>query len=140
MANDLNVTQVATVVVPVNDQQRALEFYTEVLDMRTVNDFRYPTGEWWLEVSPAEGSSNLCLVAATPERPAGVETGIVLSSTSVEHDRSTFAARGVDVDDTLLPTDRVTTWSGAPLMGFPDQFRLRDPDGNSFLVVAAPTA
>lgn len=140
MANDLNVTQVATVVVPVNDQQRALDFYTEVLGMRTINDFRYPTGEWWLEVSPAEGSSNLCLVAATPERPAGVETGIVLSSTSVEHDRSTLAARGVDVDDALLPTDRVTTWSGAPLMGFPDQFRLRDPDGNSFLVVAAPTA
>lgn len=131
--------QVATVVVAVTDQQRALEFYTEVLGMRTVNDFRYPTGEWWLEVSPVEGSSNLCLVQATPERPAGVETGIVLSSTSVEDDRSTLAARGVDVDDALLPTDRVTTWSGAPLMGFPDQFRLRDPDGNSFLVVAAPT-
>ena len=139
MANHRGLGQVATVVVPVTDQQRALDFYTEVLGMRKVNDFTYPTGEWWLEVSPAEGSSNLCLVLASPERPAGVETGIVLSSTSVEADRSALAARGVDVDDALLPTDRVTTWSGAPLMGFPDQFRLRDPDGNSFLVVAAPS-
>lgn len=137
MVIQLNVTQVATVVVPVTDQQRALVFYTEVLGMQKVNDFTYPTGEWWLEVSPAEGSSNLCLVAASAERPAGIETGIVLSSTSVEEDRSALAARGVDVDDALLPTDRVTRWSGAPLMGFPDQFRLRDPDGNSFLVVAA---
>ena len=133
-----NLGQVATVVVPVTDQQRALDFYTEVLGMRKVNDFAYPTGEWWLEVSPAEGSSNLCLVKATPERPAGVEIGIVLSSTDVAADRESLAARGVDVDDALLPTDRVTVWSGAPLMGFPDQFRLRDPDGNSFLVVAAP--
>ncbi|WP_229053465.1 VOC family protein [Aeromicrobium sp. Leaf350] len=132
--------QVATVVVPVTDQQRALEFYTEVLGMTKVNDFTYPSGEWWLEVSPAEGSSNLCLVAATTSRPAGVETGIVLSSTSVEQDRRALAERGVDVSDALLPTDQVTTWSGAPLAGFPDQFLLRDNDGNSFLVVAAPTA
>ena len=139
MADQLHLAQVATVVVPVTDQQRALAFYTEVLGMRKVNDFTYPAGERWLEVSPVAGSSNLCLVTASPDRPAGIETGIVLSSTAVEDDRSALAARGVDVDDALLPTDRVTVWSGAPLMGFPDQFLLRDPDGNSFLVVAAST-
>ena len=139
MADQLHLAQVATVVVPVTDQQRALAFYTEVLGMRKVNDFTYPAGERWLEVSPVAGSSNLCLVTASPDRPAGIETGIVLSSTAVEDDRSALAARGVDVDDALLPTDRVTVWSGAPLMGFPDQFLLRDPDGNSFLVVATST-
>lgn len=129
---------VATIVVPVTDQERALAFYTEVLGMSKVYDFTYPSGERWLEVSPGEGSARLCLVAASAERPVGIETGIILSSTSVEEDRTSLAAQGVDVDDSLLPTDQVTIWSGAPLAGFPDQFRLRDLDGNSFLVVAAP--
>lgn len=139
MTLSTHLGQVATVVVPVADQQRALDFYTEALGMLKVNDFTYPTGERWLEVSPAEGSSNLCLVPASAARPAGIETGIVLSSTDVVGDQAALAARGVDVDDSLLPTDRVTMWSGAPLMGFPDQFCLRDLDGNSFLVVAAST-
>ncbi len=49
-------------MVPVTDQDAPLAFYTDVLGMQKVSDFTYPTGERWLEVSPAEGSSNLCLV------------------------------------------------------------------------------
>ena len=32
---------------------------------------------------PARGSSNLCLVRSRPDRPAGIETGVVLSSSDV---------------------------------------------------------
>ena len=31
----------------------------------------------------------------------------------------------------------VTYWGGAPLAGNPPMFLLRDPDGNSFLIVSA---
>jgi catechol 2,3-dioxygenase-like lactoylglutathione lyase family enzyme len=133
-----HVTRVATVVVPVVDQERALAFYVERLGMRKVNDFAYPSGERWLEVSPAEGSSNLCLVLARPERPAGIETGVVLMSTDVLADHAALRAAGVEVDDAPLREGEVVWWSGAPLAGMPTQFRLRDPDGNSFLMVAAP--
>lgn len=68
-----HIGQVATIVVPVADQDAALTFYTGIFGMQKVNDFRYPTGERWLEVSPAKGSSNLCLVVSRPERPSGVE-------------------------------------------------------------------
>lgn len=139
-ANRTHVTRVATVVVPVADQEQALAFYVEQLGMRKVNDFAYPTGERWLEVSPAEGSSNLCLVAARPERPAGIETGVVLMSTDVLADLAALRARGVEVDDAPLREGEVVWWSGAPLAGMPTQFRLRDPDGNSLLIVAAPPA
>jgi catechol 2,3-dioxygenase-like lactoylglutathione lyase family enzyme len=131
------IGQVATVVVPVTDQDAALAFYTEVLGMQEVSDFTYPTGERWLEVSPASGSANLCLVLARPERPAGVETGIVLLSADVVSDLATFRAREVKVDEQPLPEGEVVWWSGAPLAGVPLQFRLLDPDGNSFLIVAA---
>src|SRR3954452_22520865 len=61
--------QVATIVIPVSDQDAALAFYVDVLGMDKVNDFAYPSGERWLEVSPARGSSNLCLVRSRPDRP-----------------------------------------------------------------------
>jgi catechol 2,3-dioxygenase-like lactoylglutathione lyase family enzyme len=136
--NRTRLGRVATIVVPVTDQATALAFYVDVLGMRKVNDFTYPTGERWVEVSPAEGSSNLCLVVGTPERPPGIETGVVLLSADVLADLADLRDRGVDVDEQPLPAGEVVWWSGAPLAGVPTQFRLRDPDGNSFLVVASP--
>jgi len=132
------IGQVATIVVPVADQDAALTFYTEILGMQKVSDFAYPTGERWLEVSPGKGSSKLCLVASRPERPSGVETGVVLSSADVLADLAAFRAQELNVDERPLSEDEVVWWSGAPLAGVPTQFRLHDPDGNSFLIVAAP--
>jgi catechol 2,3-dioxygenase-like lactoylglutathione lyase family enzyme len=136
--SETHIGQVATIVVPVTDQDAALAFYVEVLGMQKVNDFTYPTGERWLEVSPAKGSSNLCLVVSRPERPAGIETGVVLVSADVLADLAALRGQGLDVDEQPLPEGEVVWWSGAPLAGVPTQFRLRDPDGNSFLIVAAP--
>jgi len=133
-----HIGQIATIVVPVTDQDAALAFYTGTLGMQKVNDFTYPTGERWLEVSPAKGSANLCLVVSRPDRPSGVETGVVLSSADVLTDLAAFRAQGLNVDERPLPEGEVVWWSGAPLAGVPTQFRLHDPDGNSFLIVAAP--
>jgi catechol 2,3-dioxygenase-like lactoylglutathione lyase family enzyme len=134
----MHIGQVATIVIPVTDQDAALGFYVEVLGMQKVNDFTYPTGERWLEVSPGKGSANLCLIVSRPERPAGIETGVVLVSADVLADLAALRGQGLDVDEEPLPEGEVVWWSGAPLAGVPTQFRLRDPDGNSFLIVAAP--
>jgi catechol 2,3-dioxygenase-like lactoylglutathione lyase family enzyme len=104
---------VATVVVPVSDQDAALDFYVGILGMRLVNDFAYPSGERWLEVSSAEGGANLCLVAARPERPAGIETGVVLFSTDLLADLDTLRAQDVATDDRPLP--RARSCGGAAL-------------------------
>jgi catechol 2,3-dioxygenase-like lactoylglutathione lyase family enzyme len=134
----LHLTQVATIVVPVSDQEDALAFYADVLGMHKVSDFTYETGERWVEVSPAQEGANLSLVVARPERPAGVETGVALMSADVLADLATLREQGVEADERPLPQGEVVWWSGAPLAGFPTQFRMRDPDGNSFLIVAAP--
>jgi hypothetical protein len=70
-------------MVPVTDQDAALPFYVDDLGREEADDVTYATGERWLEVSSVKGSSHLCLVLARPERPAGIETGIVLLSTDV---------------------------------------------------------
>lgn len=136
--NGPQLGRVSTIVIPVSDQDAALDFYTQTLGMEKVNDFTYPTGQRWLEVSPVEGSANLCLVLGRAERPAGIETGVVLFSTDLLADLAAFRARDIEVDEQPLAEGQVVWWSGAPLAGIPQQFRLRDPDGNSFLIVAAP--
>lgn len=60
----------------------------------------------------------------------------MLSSADVAADLAAFRAQGLDVDERPLQEGEVVWWSGAPLAGVPAQFRLRDPDGNSFLIVA----
>jgi len=122
-----SITQVATVVVPVSDQERALAFYCDVLGLEKVNDFTYETGERWVEVAPAGAGTRISLVVGQ----AGVETGVALGSADVDADRDAL-------DGQTVPTGEVTWWAGAPLAGFPTQFLVRDPDGNSLLIVAAP--
>ncbi len=136
MSSQLNLTQVGPIVVPVTDQEAALAFYIDVLGMQKTNDATYDTGERWLEVSPSPGSASLCLVLARPERPAGIETGVILMSTDVLADLGTLKDAGARTDETPLEPGTLVWWSGAPLAGFPTQFRLYDPDGNSFLIVS----
>src|ERR671913_1856709 len=103
--------RVATIVVPVTDQDAALAFYVEILGMEKASDFAYPTGERWLEVSPAAGSANLCLVLGRPERPPGIEMGIVLFSADLLADLAAFRARGLAVDEQPLAEGEVVWWS-----------------------------
>lgn len=105
--------------------------------MNRVSDFTYPTGERWLEVSPATGGSNLCLVLSRPERPAGIETGVVLVSSDVLADLAIIRAHGLDVDGgaAVRGRDRVVERRSARRCANADPDTR--PDGNSFLIVAA---
>ncbi len=132
----LSITHLTTVVVPVADQEEALAFYVERLGLEKVLDFTYESGERWLEVAPQGSTISLTLAEARPERPAGIETGIVLASRDVRSALEELRAAGVPTDAELLPRDAITWWAGAPLAGRPDQFRVFDPYGNSLLIVA----
>jgi catechol 2,3-dioxygenase-like lactoylglutathione lyase family enzyme len=132
------MVHLTTVIVPVTDQETALGFYVERLGLRKVSDFTYETGERWLEVAPQDSTIGLTLVEARPERPAGIETGVIFACRDVHVALEALRAAGVPTDRELLPKGVVTWWAGAPLAGQPDQFRVFDPDGNSLLIVAEP--
>jgi catechol 2,3-dioxygenase-like lactoylglutathione lyase family enzyme len=135
-ATKSHITQAATVIVPVSDQDRALDFYVEVLGFEKRADFRYADGERWVEVAPAGAATQITLVQPREGEIAGIETRLALSSEDVEADNAGLLARGVDVDQEVLREgDPAVRWGGAILAGIPPMVLLRDPDGNSFLIV-----
>ncbi len=121
-----HINGLRTVGVPVADQDRALAFYTGTLGMQTRMDGSFGPGRRWIEVAPAGAATTIALVAAHEGQPAGVETGIRLTTPDADAVHEYLRAQGTDVDDVLR-------WPGVPAM-----FALRDPDGNGLEIVEQP--
>jgi catechol 2,3-dioxygenase-like lactoylglutathione lyase family enzyme len=118
------VTGVRTVAVPVGEQERALAFYTGVLGMRTRLDAPFGGGRW-LEVAPPGGTTSLALVT---DRPAGIDTGIRLTTPDAAAAHAALRAAGVDTDPEVLRYP-----------GVPPMFAVRDPDGNRLVLLEDPS-
>lgn len=130
----MNITQLATVIVPVSDQDRAIAFYVETLGFEKRLDFSYDSGERWVEVVPPGAGTSLTLVPPPAGEPIGIETRVILLTPDADAHHHELRTRGIDVGDIMREGD-VVYWAGAPLAGHPTMFILRDPDGNSLLIV-----
>jgi catechol 2,3-dioxygenase-like lactoylglutathione lyase family enzyme len=119
-------TDVLNVAVPVDDQERALTFYSETLGFETRLDDVIGEGMRWIEVAPPGATTAIALVLAGDGIASGVDTGVRLATRDAEADHGELQARGVDVGELLR-------WEGVPPM-----FVLRDPDGNTLYVVEQP--
>ncbi|HYJ73021.1 MAG TPA: VOC family protein [Actinomycetota bacterium] len=117
MRRTTQITAVGSVGVPVTDQDRALEFYVGQLGFEKRRDLPFGDGRW-IEVAPPGAATTIALV------PAGIPAGIRLYTQDAGTDHATLRAGGADVDPD------VTRMEIAPPM-----FALRDPDGNSLILV-----
>lgn len=120
-----NVAQVETVMVPVSDQDAAIEFYVETLGFEKRADVPFGDGNRWVEVAPREGATSIALVEPREGEPAGIETRVALGTSDIDADHASLRERGVDVDAEVMRM-------GGPV---PPMFFFRDPDGNRLLIV-----
>jgi catechol 2,3-dioxygenase-like lactoylglutathione lyase family enzyme len=122
----LNVDTVGRVCVTVADTDRAIDFYVDALGFEKVVDAPMGPDMRWVEVA-LPGSKTTIALAPPPQgqEAGGSQTGICLDTSDVDADHAALKAAGVDVDD------EVTRW-GDPV---PPMFWLRDPDGNSLIIV-----
>ena len=118
------ITGLHTVGIPVTDQDRALAFF-EALGCETRLDVPMGEGARWIEVALPGTTVSLALERAGAGRPAGVETGIRLTTGDADEANASLRSRGVDADDVLR-------WPGVPPM-----FAFRDQDGNGLEIVEA---
>jgi catechol 2,3-dioxygenase-like lactoylglutathione lyase family enzyme len=120
------MSKIGTVVIPVSDQDCAIEFYVETLGFEKRADVPFGNGYRWVEVAPADAVTTIAIVPPPPGKPTGnVETGIGLHTDDIDADHADLTARGVDVDDEV-------SRMGDPV---PPLFWFRDPDGNTLMVV-----
>ena len=126
----LNLTQVGRVCVTTADTDRSLDFYVGKLGFEKVVDVPMGDAGRWVEVSLA-GTPTTIAIAPPPQgtTPGGSETGIILDTTDVDADHAALKADGVDVDEEV-------TRYGGPV---PPMFWIRDPDGNSLIIVEPTT-
>jgi catechol 2,3-dioxygenase-like lactoylglutathione lyase family enzyme len=122
----LKLTQVGRVCVTVADTDRAIGFYVDTLGFEKVVDVPMGDAGRWVEVALRGTVTTIALAPPPPgEKAGGGQTGICLDTSDVDADHAVLTAAGIDVDDA------VTRW-GDPV---PPMFWLRDPDGNSLIVV-----
>jgi catechol 2,3-dioxygenase-like lactoylglutathione lyase family enzyme len=125
MSTTTRVSKLASVILPVADQDRQLEFYTEVLGLEKRADIPYGPGRW-IEVAPSEAETPIALCPPGPDGAVGgKETGISLQVEDVETYHAQLKARDVDVDADISRFGAVV----------PPLFWFRDPEGNRLMVV-----
>jgi catechol 2,3-dioxygenase-like lactoylglutathione lyase family enzyme len=134
------IAQIATVFVPVSNQDRALEFYLDKLGFEKRVDFTYGGIHRWIEVAPVDSTNSIALVPPSEGKSVGGDrTYCAFTTTDIESDHATLRARGVDVDAKIARKG-----SGRPGLisievivddPVPPQFFFRDIDGNRFLIV-----
>jgi catechol 2,3-dioxygenase-like lactoylglutathione lyase family enzyme len=120
------VDKIATVVIPVSDQDRVIQFYVESLGLEKRIDAPFGNGYRWVEVGPAGGETTIALAPPPEGKSAGNrETGISLHTDDIDAYHAQLKANGVDVDPEV-------SRMGDPV---PPLFWFRDPEGNVLMVV-----
>ncbi len=112
------ITGIYAIGIRVSDQPRALRFYVDVLGFELRLERPLPTGSRWIEVAPTGAAVSIALIPASDAAPAGVETGIRLTTLDAAAEHARLRRHDVAVDDLLR-------WPGVPPM-----FAFRDADGN----------
>ena len=122
----LNIEAVGRVCVTVADTDRAIDFYTGTLGFEKVVDVPMGPDMRWVEVAVSGAETTIALAPPPQGQEAGgSETGIILDTSDVDGAHAALKEAGVDVDDEV-------TRYGDPV---PPMFWLRDPDGNSLIIV-----
>jgi catechol 2,3-dioxygenase-like lactoylglutathione lyase family enzyme len=114
--------RIQTVTIPVADQQRALEFYRDVLgfEVRADNAFG---DQRWLSVAPTGSQVDFTLHLPFPGLAGpGWQQGIVLHTDDMAGVVSRLRSGGVDVAD-------------PETMPWGTQTQFADPDGNGFVLL-----
>ena len=112
-------------IVPVSDQDRAIEFYTDKLGFEKRADIPFGGGERWVEVAPRGAATSIALVPPREGRSTGVQTGVALTTSDIDADHASLRAKGVHADAEVMRM-------GDPV---PPMLFFRDQDENTLFIV-----
>ncbi|MDG4831111.1 VOC family protein [Solwaraspora sp. WMMD1047] len=117
-------THIRLLSLPVRDQDRARDFYVDVLGFDLVRDNPMGPDQRWVEVCPKGGQTAITLVTWFPTMAPGSVKGLVLEAEDLDAEVTALTARGVTIPDGIQeqPWGRFVTFD--------------DPDGNGIVLQA----
>jgi catechol 2,3-dioxygenase-like lactoylglutathione lyase family enzyme len=121
----MSIVSFEIVSVPVADQERARNFYRDILGFELLREEPMgPTGKW-IQLAPKGCSTTIALVTwFEGMRPGGLQ-GVMLNVTDIDADHRELSARGLKLTDIQAqPWGRFAMFS--------------DPDGNGWILRQPP--
>jgi catechol 2,3-dioxygenase-like lactoylglutathione lyase family enzyme len=115
-----STTRVISVTVPVADQDKAIDFYVNVLGFELRQDVELFPGGRWVEVAPPGSEVGIALLPADGRIPVGVRLG----TPSADEAHRDLSSAGTQPHEDVLRLDF------APAM-----FTFDDPDGNRLIYI-----
>ncbi|CAG0978636.1 lactoylglutathione lyase [Phycisphaerales bacterium] len=91
------IRKIKFVGIPVNDQDRALDFYINTLGFQLITDQAMGPGQRWIEIKPPKGETGIALF--TPpghEGRVGTFTGISWECDDLDKTYKELTAKGVE--------------------------------------------
>lgn len=125
----MDISHVQLFSLPVSDQDRARDFYVDVLGFELVRDTAMGPDRRWVQVRPKGSATSVTLVTWFDSMPPGCIKGTVFETDDLDGDLATLRGRGLDVPGGLQdePWGRFVTFD--------------DPDGNGLILQeTSPTA
>jgi len=117
------ITHLKFMSIPVQDQERALKFYTEKLGFRVATDQEMGPGRRWIELRIGKADTRVVLFTMEgEERRVGTRMNCSLACDDVEATWRQLSERGVEF---LGPPQR-QPWGSFVIM--------KDSEGNQFVV------
>ena len=112
--------------IPVRDQDRAVNFYVNILGFALHTDQPMGPGQRWIEVRPPNGETGVALVTAPGfEDRIGTFTGISLECDDVQKTFDELSAKGVE----FAKPPKVESWGVSAIM--------KDSEGNQIVLSSA---
>ena len=109
--------------VPVSDQDRAKQFYADVLGFSIVMDNEFGPGMRWVMLRPPGGGTAVTLVTWFDSMPAGSLSGSVLGCDDLEPTLAELEGRGLAFAEDKIQEAPWGRWK-----------TFTDPDGNGWVL------
>lgn len=120
------ITHLDVVSLPVSDQERARDFYIDVLGFSLLRQNAMGPESQWIQVVPKGGQTSITLVTWFDSMPAGSLQGLVLHTDDLDAEVAALIAKGVDVPGGVQDAD----WGRFAVFA--------DPDGNRLVLRGRP--
>ncbi len=117
------VSSLEVISVPVTDQDRAKQFYADVLGFAAEMDGSFGENMRWVMLRPPGGGTAITLVTWFESMPAGSLTGTVLGCQDLDATVAELSARGLTFADDQTQEAPWGRWR-----------TFTDPDGNGWVL------